>query len=118
VDTTAQATVEEANPFREAAGRIWLAAEAPDLEPEQRERLMRQGQWCEEEAARRDLRRRVVPAPRGSAEALPRRIPGQSWETVTGMPLDHVPHPANWSPNDAGAATLERMVDALRRHPP
>jgi hypothetical protein len=49
--------VEEANPFREAAGWIWLAAEAPDLEPEQRERLMCQGQWCEEEAARWDLRR-------------------------------------------------------------
>ena len=118
MDTTAPATVKEANPFREAACRIWRAAEVPGLEREQRERLMRQGQWCEEEATRWDLRRRVVPAPRESAEALPRRIPGQSWEAITGIPLHHVPRPADWSPDDAGAATLQRMVDALRRHPP
>lgn len=108
----------EANPFRQAATRIWLAAEAPGLEPEQRERLMRQGQWCEEEAARWDLRRCVVPAPRQSTEALPRREPGRSWEAVTGIPLHHVAHPADWNPKGSGAATLERIVHALRSRPP
>jgi hypothetical protein len=44
VDPAAPTTMNEANPFREAARRIWLAAEALDLEPEERERLMRQGQ--------------------------------------------------------------------------
>jgi hypothetical protein len=62
--------VTEANPFRQAARRIWLAAEAPDLEPEER------------------------------------------------IPLHHIPHPADWNPNDAGAATLERIVHALRHRPP
>jgi hypothetical protein len=118
VDTAAPATTDEANPFRKAARRIWLAAEAHDLDPEDRERLMRQGQWCEEEAARWDLRHHALPAPREPTVPLPRRIPGQSWEAVTGIPLHHVPHPAAWNPDNAGAATLERLVDALRRQPP
>ena len=35
-----------ASPFREPARRTWLAAEAPDLEPEDRDRLVGQGQWA------------------------------------------------------------------------
>jgi hypothetical protein len=108
--------VTEANPFREAARRTWLAAEAPDLETEDRDRLMRLGQWYEEEAARWDLRRGLVPTPRASDEALPRRVPGQSWEALTGVPLE-AHRTADWHA-DEHRPSLHRMVAALRRHPP
>ena len=72
------------NPFRDAARSTWLAAEQPDLPPDERDRLWRWACWYEEQAARRDLRNGLVPAPRSSVEALPRREPGQSWEAVTG----------------------------------
>jgi hypothetical protein len=78
--------VTDDNPFRAAAKRTWLAAEQPDLAEEERERLLRQGAWHEEEAARWDLRHGVVPvpAPRASDEALPRRVPGVSWAALSG----------------------------------
>jgi hypothetical protein len=59
----------EANPFREAAQTAWLAAEHPDLAYEERERLQRQALWYEQEAARWDVRRGLVPT---SPEPLPR----------------------------------------------
>lgn len=106
----------EANPFRGVARRTWLAAEAPDLEAEERDRLLRQGQWYEEEAARWDLRHGPVPAPRESDEVLPRRVPGESWEALTGVPLD-AHRTADWNA-DEHRPTLHRMAAALRRHPP
>lgn len=115
----AMTNAEDPNPFRQAARKTWLAAERFGLEPAERERLLRQGQWYEEEAARWDLRRGPVPVPQSpDDEALPRRVPGQSWEAVTGMPLDHNVHSAIWNPADPGPATLQRMASALRQMPP
>jgi len=108
----------EANPFRQAAQTTWLAAKQPELAYEKRERLQRQAHWYEKEAARWYVRRGLVPAPPTSLEALPRRVPGQSWEAVTGVPLDFVPGPASWNPADPGPDTLERTAIALRQMPP
>jgi len=108
----------EANPFREAAQTTWLAAEQPALAYEKRERLQRQAHWYEQEAARWDLRRGLVMAPRIPPEILPRRVPGQSWEAVTGIPLDFVAGPASWNPADPGPDTLKRTASALRHMPP
>ena len=109
---------EDPNPFRQAARKTWLAAEQLGLEPDERERLLRQGQWYEEEPARWDLRRGLVPVPRAPDEPYPRRVPVQSWEAVTGVPLDHNAHSATWNPADPGPDTLQRMASALRQMPP
>jgi hypothetical protein len=109
---------EEANPFRLAARNTWIAAEQPDLAPDKRERLLRRGQWYEEEAARWDLRHHRVPTPRTPGESLPRRVPGESWEAVTGIPLDLVPPPPALNPADPGLDTLKRLACALRQMPP
>jgi hypothetical protein len=108
----------EANPFRQAAQTTWLAAEQAHLVYEERERLQRQAHWYEQEAARRDVRRGLVMAPRTSPEVLPRRVPGCSWEAVTGIPLDFVPPPASWNPADPGPDTLKRTAMALRQMQP
>jgi hypothetical protein len=109
---------EDPNPFRQAARDTWLAAERPDIAADNREWLLRRGQWYEEEAARWDLRHRLVPTLRPPVESLPHRVPGESWEAVTGIPLNLVPPPSAWNPADPGLDTLKRLATALRQMPP
>jgi len=105
------------NPFRAAARQTWLAYERDDLSPEERDRLWRRAQWYEEQAADWDLRNDLVPTPRPVPpdEQLPRRVPGITWEALTGEPLD-AHRTADWNP-ELYRPTLHRMTAALRRRP-
>lgn len=109
--------VQDSNPFSQAAEQTRVVAERAQVSPDERDRLLRLVEWYEEEAARWNQRRGLLPAPRTSVEALPRRVPGQSWAAVTGIPLERTPSPAVWKAEDLGAGTLVRLADALRRMP-
>jgi hypothetical protein len=106
----ARVDITDPNPFRQAAAKVRAAAATPGLPHTALDRLRRQAEWHEQEAARWDARHSVASAPQDAAEPLPQRVPGAAWLALTGARLDTPPRPPTWAPDDR--VSFSRLLDA------